>query len=378
VCRENFSQSAAFSAFGSLSSTSAKRYPLSTNYRPKKTEAALLRERAAVFAVTAEGAPITQANQLVLVKAAESALQAAVRAESPILDIGENATQSEVRDARRRRSVRRGRDVFLPSWRDLCTGLPNALLRSALWSATSVGVTVPTSEVATVNVDLPAHGDARLIAFGPRLGSYDRRVFAVCLDLYRERPLSSEHTDGAVEVSYYAFLRMMNVTYNADSHSSVRASLKRLSALSLHIRSRGFELQLPRLVEVSFADRVASEDRLLGSDRIYVRVMESIATMFGPGSWTSIPQAALKAGKGLQSWLASYYQTHSGPYAVKLTKLYALTGSTCEMPKFKHQLKAALNALSDRLVPEEIRVSNVEWGIQEVTVHLTRWSCQKR
>lgn len=374
MCLENFSQKAACSAFRISGSTSAKGCPLSTNYRPKKTEADLLRERAAVFAVTAEGAPITQANQLVLIKAAESALQAAMRAESPILDLGENATHSEVRDARRRRSVRCGRDVFLPSWRDLCSGLPNAFLRSALWSATSVGAKVPASEVAAVSVDLPAHGDARLIAFGPRLGSYDRRVFAVCLDLYRERPLSAEHTDGAVEVSYYAFLRMMGVTYNADSHTSVRASLKRLSALSLHIRSRGFELQLPRLVEVSFADGTASGDRLLGSDRIYVRVMESIATMFGPASWTSIPHSALQAGKGLRSWLASYYQTHSGPYAEKLDKLHALSGSTCPMFKFKSQLKAALSALSDPDVPEEIRVAKVEWGIKEVTVYLACWS----
>jgi hypothetical protein len=280
----------------------------------------------------------------------------------------------EVRDARRRRSVRRGRDVFLPSWRDMCTGLPNSFLRSALWTSTSVGASVPSAEVAPVSIDLPAHGDARLIAMGPKLGSYDRQVFAVCLDLYRERPLSTEHARGAVEISYFEFLKMMGVTYNADSHHSVRASLTRLSSLSLHIRSKGLELQLPRLIEVSFSDGTAREDHVLGSDRIYVRILESMAELFGPTSWTSTPHAALRVGKGLKSWLASYYQTHSGPYPEKLERLYELTGSTCSRPQFKYQLKAALVALSSPEVPNEIRVSNVEWGIKELTVYLACWS----
>lgn len=346
---------------------------MSMAYLRKKTEAEFHRERANVFAVVAEGAPVTPANQLVLVQAAESAMRAATRAESPVLDLGEHATPSEVKRARRRRAVRLGREVFLPSWRDLCTGLPNSFLRSALWSMTAIGAAIPDSEDAPSNANLPAYGDVRLIASGPKLGSYDRRVFSVCLDLFRDRPLSADLLTRAVEVSYYEFLRKMNVTYNADSHNSLRASLKRLTALSLHIRTKGLELQLPRLVEVSFSDGESRGDPLLGSDLIYVRVMAAIAELFGPSSWTAVPHEALMAGKGLRSWLASFYSSHKGPYPIKLDELYEMTGATCDKPKFKYQLKAALTALKDPEVSDEIRVSHVDFGITEVTVHLARW-----
>jgi len=128
------------------------------------------------------------------------------------------------------------------------------------------------------------------------------------------------------------------------------------------------------MVEVSFADGEARGDKILGSDRIYVRVMELMAQLFGPTSWTSIPHEALKAGKGLRSWLAAYYRTHSAPYPHRFDQLYEMTGSTCAMPKFKYQLKTALATLSKLEVPDEIRVSNVEWGDLEVTVHMARWT----
>lgn len=346
---------------------------MSMAYLRKKTEAEFLRERANVFAVVAAGAPVTPANQLVLVQAAESAMRAATLAESPVLDLGEHATPSEVKRARRRRAVRLGREVFLPSWRDLCTGLPNSFLRSALWSMSAIGAAVPASVDAPTNANLPAYGDVRLIASGPKLGSYDRRVFSVCLDLFRDRPLSNEASTCAVEVSYYEFLRRMDVTYNADSHHSLRASLKRLTALSLHIRTNGLELQLPRLIEVSFADGESRGAPALGSDLIYVRVMAAMAELFGPFSWTAVPHVALLAGKGLKSWLASFYATHKGPYPIKLDELYELSGATCDKPKFKYQLKSALTALKDPEIPDEIRVFHVDFGITEVTVHLARW-----
>lgn len=345
---------------------------MSSIRRGRKSEADYHRERANVLGVVAAGAPITPTAQVVLMEAAEAANRAAARAESAILDMSELSTPTEVKRARSRRAVRLGRDVFLPSWRDLCTGLPNSFLRSALWSVAAIGTALP-SDSTSANLRVAAYGDVHLIANGPKLGSYDRRVFSACLDLYRDRPLFTEGSTGAVEISYYEFLRKMDVTYNRDSHTSLRASLKRLSAISLHMRTKGLELQLPRLIEASFADGEARSDRLLGSDLIYIRVMSSIAQLFGPSGWTAVPHEALTAGKGLKSWLATFYSSHSTPYPIQIDELYELSGATCAMPKFKYQLKGALTALQADSATPAVRIAKVEFGADDVTVHLARW-----
>ena len=57
-----------------------------------------------------------------------------LEAATPVLELSANATPSEVRVARQRRAVRRGKDVFLPSWKDATVALPNALEKNSRFS----------------------------------------------------------------------------------------------------------------------------------------------------------------------------------------------------------------------------------------------------
>lgn len=365
--------------------------------------AADLTKQANLLATVALGKPVTSEDQALLLNAAEATARAATRAKAPILQLTENATPTEVKQARRFRAIRKGKEVYLPSWRDLCTALPNGLLRSALWSVTAIGYgtqeeserkelvkdeafqelpSEPVDARQGTEASLPTYGDFSLINRGPKLGWYDRRVFAACLDHYKgDRPLyrgdgtmTGDAEPSWIPISYFQFLQSMGVAYHPDSHKSLRKSLERLSALSLHVRAKGLEVQIPRLIEVSFSDGKGRGNSIHASDSILFRVLEPIAELYGPASWTAVPHSALTAGKGLKSWIASFYATHKGPYAMKVDDLYSLTGAVSVPGKFKSQLKETLDALKKSDIPKEIRVSGYEMNKAFVTVHLARWS----
>lgn len=356
----------------------------------KKTRTEELNAQAHLVATVALGKPVNAVDEPTLHNVARALANAAKRSEAQVADLPPMATPAELQKARSRRAVRRGNDVFLPSWRELCTGLPNALLRSALWSVAAIGhgkedaeayAGTLQSSLDSEGASLPAQGDVRIINRGPKLGWYDRRVFAACLDHYKDdRPLyKATETSGVAEkpswvpVSYLKFLESMGAAYSTDGHNSLRKSFERLSAISLHVRSRGLEVQMPRLLEVSFADGESRGEKAKASDLILFRVLEPIAELYGPANWTAVPHEALNAGRGLYSWLATFYSSHAHPYPIQIKTLYAIAGATCLQAKFKFQLKEALNALSKPDVPDGIRVSDYQIDKSTVTVGLVRW-----
>jgi len=300
----------------------------------------------------------------------------AAAAVAPVLELAANASASEVRVARQRRAVRRGKDVFLPSWKDATVALPNALLRSALFSASSA------SREALFEAPIAAQGDVVLTLTGHQLCDYDRRVFAACLNHYRDdRPLSPDDASPAwVTLSFYQFAQDLGTAYGAKVHKAIRDSLVRLSAAHLRVRINRRDIPLPRLIDVAFDDGYAGlepeECVLRGSDRVAFRIFESMANLFGPADWSAVPQPALTEYAGLAAWLASFYSTHAKPYPLKVADLYRYAGVTCEPREFRRMLKTALEKLQRDTADPELRVANFKLTKDELTVHLARWAPQ--
>ncbi|TAL77092.1 MAG: hypothetical protein EPN76_09555 [Burkholderiaceae bacterium] len=289
----------------------------------------------------------------------------------PILELHESASAPEVNQARQRRAVRRGQDVYLPSWREATVGMPNLLLRSALFSSSAAGETLFDAPIAS-------QGDTVLSMTGFKLSDYDRRVFAACLNYYREdRPLSSSVDPKFVEISFWQLSRDLQVAYGANVHRAIRGSLIRLNAAHLRIRVKRQEIPMPRLIEVAFEDGYAgsdtTEELLRGSDLIAFRIFDSMANLFGPADWSSVSATALHDFSGLPSWLTSFYSTHAGPYPVKFSELYKYSGVTCETREFRRRLKVALTKLQSDDVSPAVRVANFALEKNHVTVELTRW-----
>ncbi|WP_157641899.1 plasmid replication initiator TrfA [Burkholderia ubonensis] len=298
----------------------------------------------------------------------------AAAAVAPVLELAANASANEVRVARQRRAVRRGKDVFLPSWKDATVALPNALLRSALFSASS------SNREALFEAPIAAQGDVVLTLTGHQLCDYDRRVFAACLNHYRDdRPLSPDDASPAwVTLSFYQFAQDLGTAYGAKVHKAIRDSLIRLSAAHLRVRINRRDIPLPRLIDVAFDDGYAGVEpadcQLRGSDRVAFRIFESMANLFGPADWSAVPQPALTEYAGLAAWLASFYSTHSKPYPLKVSDLYSYAGVTCELREFRRMLKTALDKLKRDDASADLRVESYVLTKDELTVHLARWT----
>lgn len=292
--------------------------------------------------------------------------------EQPILELAATATPAAVNAARTRRAVRRGRDVYLPCWSDFAVGLPNALLRSRLWTAgESPEAWMEGEEIATLGQD------ARILYTGRQLTQYDRRVFAACLDYYKEdRPLAAGGSSAWVCVTFYQFAQAMGLAYTLNTHKAMRASLVRLEAAALRLGAGHLELPVPRLLEVAFDDGYHSrpDQDLKGSDQIAFRVLEQFAALYGPTAWTAVPKPALSL-RGIRAWLAGFYATHRGPRELPFSKLQTLSGMTCRPNDFRACVIRALDELSGSAIEDDIRVARyvVSADRKAITVVLCRW-----
>lgn len=292
--------------------------------------------------------------------------------EEPVLVLPDNASTAEIREARSRRAVRRGEEVFLPSWREATVGIPNVFLRSALFAAAEV------TNAPLMNAEILSQGDTTLTLTGHPLGDYDRRVFAACLNYYRgDRPLCNGAEFRWVKVTFWQLAKDLQVAYGPNVHKAIRDSLIRLNAAHLRIRIKRVDVPMPRLIDVVFDDGYQGQgtlDRLLrGSDLISFRVLETMANLFGPKDWSAVSRSVLHDFSGLPSWLANFYSSHSKPYAVKIADLFDFSGVVCDLREFRRRLKRALQRLQEEDVPVEVRVASFELAEERITVSLVRW-----
>lgn len=328
---------------------------------------------AALNAQSKEQGTLLQAGSRSLALAARRMAAKAKADEHPILELDASATPAAVSAARTRRAVRRGRDVYLPSWSDYAVGLPNALLRSGLWSAgESSEDWMESKEIAALGLDV------RVIYTGKQLTQYDRRVFAACLDYYKEdRPLSDGLSSPWICVSFYQFAQAMGLAYTLNTHKALRASLVRLEAAALRVRTGHLELPVPRLLEAAFDDGYMTKPdaELKGSDQIAFRVLEQIAALYGPTSWTAVPKPALEQ-KGLKSWVSGFYATHNSPRQLPFKTLQELSGMTCRPNDFRACFVRALDGLATAKTPLDLRVSDYQVSLDKksITVHFARWA----
>ncbi|WP_245616469.1 replication initiation protein [Paraburkholderia acidipaludis] len=272
-----------------------------------------------------------------------------------VLELPSNATVEEVQQARRRQAARRGTEVYLPSWSTMARALPNAFLRSALFSAgrtvqaDNAGVLSGDPTLLVAGKEIASFKNMTLVFSGYELCQFDRIVYATCLDYFREVPLCPEESTRHVRTTFYEFVRRIGNEYSVKAHRAIRASLLRLSLAQMRMRYNRLNIEVPKLLSVTFEDGGLSED-FKGSDVLLLRVTTSIAELFGPGSWTAVDNEV--AGyDGLKGWLANFYAGHAGPLWLPILTLYRLSGYESHMRNFRTSLIRALEKLKDPRTP---------------------------
>jgi len=214
-----------------------------------------------------------------------------------VAELPSNATANELQHARRRQATRRGSEVFLPSWSAMARALPNAFLRSALFSARrsvqagNTNLLAGESSQLVAGKEIASLRNMSLTLSGYELCQFDRLVYSTCLDYYRGTPLCPEESPRHVRTSFYEFIRHMGNEYSVKAHRATRASLLRLSFAQMRVRYEGMNIEVPKLLSVTFEDGQSTED-YRGSDVLLLRVTTSVAELFGPGNWTAVDNDA--------------------------------------------------------------------------------------
>jgi hypothetical protein len=245
-----------------------------------------------------------------------------------------------------------GKVLQLPLWADYRRGVPNDLVRGALFTIGNSNTRRPYRQqevIATL-------GNIEIIYTGQELRQDDEDVFLQLVHLARLSPLGS-----FIEFTAHSLLKALRWPTNSRSYHRLRDTIARLNATGLEVRSenRGYSGSLIRDFEWREPDSSSSRTWK-------VRLEPKIVVLFGHVAYTQIDwDQRLRLGS-LGKWLHSFYYTHNNPYPLKIETIHRLCGSTTKsLRKFRQLLRAALEELA------EVGFLSA-WDVGKTIVQLTR------
>lgn len=220
--------------------------------------------------------------------------------------------------------------VQLPTWPEAVRGIPNGVLRSALFGAIKKG---PRRYLE--REEIHALDGIRIIYTGPRLDQGDLDVWETVLHLVRLLPLGEEF-----RITAYQFLKILGLTNTGPNRDTLDRRLHRLKANGVEIEIRRYSYE-GSLIDEVYRDKDTLE--------YVLRLNPKLRALFEKDQWTMVDWAVRMAlsGQPLAQWLHGFYSTHAKPYPLSVEKLHQLCGSeTEEIWKFKQLLARALESVS--------------------------------
>lgn len=219
-----------------------------------------------------------------------------------------------------------GKVVQLPLWPESVRGVPNSVLRSALFGVVRRG-----RRAYQERAEKAAPQGIRVLHTGPTLDQGDLDVWEQCLHLAREQALGDR-----VEFTAHSFLKAIGRGTGRSQHEWLKKALVRLAASVVEIEDgpRGY-----------WGPLIHGGARDEDSGRYVVEINPQIRAIYGDGGWTQLEleQRQALAKKPLSQWLHGYYSSHARPFPVKVATLHRLCGSeTKQLKHFRAELRSAL------------------------------------
>ena len=247
------------------------------------------------------------------------------------MSLSDNAFQQRIANLGKHASARaRDSEVYhLPLWPEPARGIPNPVLRGALFAA------VQGKNRAVFQRELLACQKGLQIRFtGIQLDQSDLDVWEQALHLARLHPLGTR-----CEFSVYGFLKALGRKTGKSEHEWLKNSFARLMGCGVELTN-----QQERKTNGGSLLEFMRDDE---SGR-YVVIFNPKILTFYEGGWTAIDwqDRQLLRGKPLALWLHGYLATHAKPYPIKIETIRSFSGSSNkEIRGFKRKLIAALNEL---------------------------------
>jgi hypothetical protein len=219
--------------------------------------------------------------------------------------------------------------MSLELWPDAVRGVPNAVLRGALFG-------VSTERKAYKTRTLIAALDGYEIRYlGVTLNQTDLDVWETLLHLARLQPLGTQ-----VEFAAHSLLKTLSRGTSGSDHERLKEEMARLAAGTAEITwLKEKKTFVGSLISSFFRDEETG--------RYVVKFNQDMAQLYGVGHTLIDWSARQSLGKNnLAKWLHGFYSSHAQPFPYKVETLYKLCGATTkQLRDFRGSLRVALNHL---------------------------------
>lgn len=224
--------------------------------------------------------------------------------------------------------------LILPYWDPNTRGIPDSILRSALFGAIKRG---PRKHLD--NELMYAIGDLTVKYTGKRLDQGD-------LDIYLGILHCAQHQGTPLGQPVYCtdrqFLQVIGRSTGKSDRDWLRDGRTRLKVNQVEIILGCEKSYGGSLIQNWYRDE--------GRKMTAVVLDPLLQTLFDPGYWTSVSweQRSKLKGHPLAQWLHAFYSTHDKPYEYTVGKLHKLCGSECKkLNDFAKELKQALSLIAE-------------------------------
>lgn len=249
--------------------------------------------------------------------------------------------------------------VQLKFWPDERRGAPNALLRSALFSA---GKPTNTRKLFKEH-PLAVLGPCTIAYTGPQLYQPELDVWLELVHRCRLRELGTE-----TEFPVRSFLKSLGRSTGKSDYKALVGTFRLLATTLIEVTARDEKGR----VRGYMGHLVDSLEHNEATGRWRVSLNSKIASLFAPTEHTWLHAGARQAlGRSfLAKWLHGYFSTHQAPFPISVRRLQELSGSTnAELRFFRRGLRKALDEVA---IVERAEGRTFAWRIDEADLVLVQ------
>lgn len=219
----------------------------------------------------------------------------------------------------------------LPLWPEAVRGVPNSVLRSALFGAIQRGRRAFQQRMKKASID-----GVTVIHTGPTLDQADLDVWEQALHLSRIGGLGTR-----IQFSAGSFLKAIGRSSGGKDIDWLKGAFARLASSVVEIQDGKCAYFGPML------HNGARDD---DTGHYAIEMNPAIVALYGVDGWSSVEFAERRALKKqpLAQWLHGFYSTHARPFAFKVATLHQLCGSENEqLAGYRRDLNEALGKLAE-------------------------------
>lgn len=216
----------------------------------------------------------------------------------------------------------------LPVWPAAAIGVPNSILRSALFGARKRG-----RRTFMQREPVASYEGVTILQTGPRLDQADLDVWEQCLHLTRIGGLGTR-----IQFAAHGFLKATGRATGGKDVEWLKGAFARLASSVVEIKD-GERAYFGPMLHHGTRDQTG---------HYCIKINPAIVSLYGSDGWSAVEFEQRKALKRqpLAQWLHGFYTTHAAPYPIKVETIHRLSGSeNKELKGFRRELREALAKL---------------------------------